>query len=188
MFTYTAFNTFDCVAKGSLADTALAMKGYSDQHPNAQLLVFSDSTGRQIDLDLSGTQAEILNRLKLYTSPSKPSETTVGRPKLGVFPREISLQSEHWEWLLNQEGGASSAIRKLIDAKIKGSVKSDVLVKEAQERTYKFLSAIAGNLPRFEEVIRFLYRKDKEQFEGLMSGWPGDVVGHAKVLADGVWG
>ena len=39
-----------------------------------------------------------------------------GRPKLGVVAREITLLPRHWEWLATQPGGASVALRKLVDA------------------------------------------------------------------------
>ena len=38
-----------------------------------------------------------------------------GRPKLGVVAREVTLLPRHWEWLAAQPGGASVALRKLVD-------------------------------------------------------------------------
>ena len=38
-----------------------------------------------------------------------------GRPKLGVVAREITLLPRHWDWLAQQKGGASVAIRRLVD-------------------------------------------------------------------------
>lgn len=107
----------------------------------------------------------------------------MGRPKLGVIPREISLLPSHWEWLNSQAGGASATIRLLIDEKIKLSSSDKMKAKNAQEVTYKFLSAIAGDLPNFEESIRYLYRTDRKKFSELVASWPQDVVAHALTLA-----
>ena len=137
-----------------------------------------------MDFDLTGTKEDVLERLKIYRpaqSDKKPNR--LGRPKLGVVPREISLLPKHWEWLSNQSGGASAVIRRLITDKMKA--KCDV--KEAQERVYTFLNAIAGNLPNFEEAIRFLYRKDKTKFEDLISQWPKDLLDHTKHLSKDVF-
>ena len=45
----------------------------------------------------------------------------------------------------------------------------------------------AGNLPNFEEAVRFLYRKDKKKFTELIAAWPKDVVKHANQLSNGVF-
>lgn len=177
MFTYTAFEDFKIVCQGNIEKVALSMK----EQKKANVLLFSDLTGREIDLDLSGTEKQVLERLKIYSSPDAQPNAGAGRPKLGVIPREISLLPHHWEWLINQNGGASAIIRNLIDEKI--SPRAGDKAKAAQERTYKFLTSIAGNLPNFEEAIRFLYRKDKKKFADLISDWPKDVVKHANYLA-----
>ena len=44
-----------------------------------------------------------------------PAPRGPGRPKLGVVAREITLLPRHWEWLAQQPGGASVAIRKLVE-------------------------------------------------------------------------
>jgi hypothetical protein len=115
--------------------------------------------------------------LKVYSQQESRPNTGAGRPKLGVVPREISLLPHHWEWLINQDGGSSAVIRNLIDEKIKNHTTNKI--KNSQEKTYKFLSAIAGNLPNFEEAVRFLYRKDKKKFTELISSWPKDIIKHS---------
>lgn len=189
MYNYTAFEHFDKLVSGSLEHVVLAVKKRYKDHRQSQILIFSDSTGKQMDFDLSGTDKETLDRLKIYSAIESNTTTTagVGRPKLGVVAREISLLPIHWEWLNNQPGGASSSIRRLIDEKIK-SVSSDKnKIKNAQEITYKFLSAIAGDLPNFEEAIRFLYRKDKDKFAQNISSWPKDIRDHALMLSSEVF-
>ena len=185
MFTYTAFDSFTILCQGSLETVALAIKQRLRDQKNANILIFSDLTGREIDLDLSGSEKQVLDRLKTYSSHELQSSTGAGRPKLGVVPREISLLPHHWEWLINQEGKASAIIRNLIDEKMR-SRQADT-IKLSQERTYKFLSAIAGNLPNFEEATRFLYRRDKQKFAEFVLSWPKDVVKHAHTLSNGIF-
>ncbi|HEX5055035.1 MAG TPA: DUF2239 family protein [Gammaproteobacteria bacterium] len=181
MFNYTAFDNFKILAQGNLQSVAISVKQRIKEQKAASILIFSDLTGRQIDLDLSGTDKQVLDRLKIYSSQQPPPSAGAGRPKLGVVPREISLLPHHWEWLINQDGGASAVIRRLIDQKIQNS--SSDKTKIAQERTYKFLSAVAGNLPNFEEAMRFLYRKDKKKFAELILGWPKDIIKYSMGLA-----
>lgn len=185
MFTYTAFDGSKIISQGTLAHIALSLKQKTREQKTATLLVFSDLTGRQIDIDLSGTDKQVLDRLKVYSPQELQANTGAGRPKLGVMPREISLLPNHWEWLLNQDGGSSAVIRNLIDEKMKSRSKDKV--KSAQETTYKFLSAIAGDLPNFEEAIRFLYRKDKKKFSELISSWPKDIIKYSMMLASDVF-
>lgn len=181
MFSYTAFDGFDILCQGSIQSVALSIKQRLKEHKTARVLIFSDITGRQIDLDLSGSEKQVLERLKMYSEPESSLKSAAGRPKLGVVPREISLLPRHWEWLINQDGGASAVIRNLIDEKMRSRPSDQI--KMAQERTYKFLSALAGDLPHFEEAIRFLYRRDRKKIFELVSVWPKDVVKHAIFLA-----
>lgn len=185
MNTYTAFEGTQMIAQGSLETVALEVKKKTKSNKKTEPLIFSDRSGKQIDLDLSGTDQDTLERLKVYSQKSVPAHTGAGRPKLGVIPREISLLPQHWEWLLNQESSPSGMIRKLIDEKNAAQLRDQV--KSSQESTYKFLSAIAGDLPNYEEVIRYLYRKDKKQFQSLMAGWPKDLSKHALALSKPVF-
>jgi hypothetical protein len=185
MFSYTAFEEFKILAQGTIEAVAISVKQRMKVHKTANILIFSDLTGRQIDLDLTGTDKQVTDRLKMYSAQDPQPSARAGRPKLGVVAREVSLLPQHWEWLTNQDGGASAVIRNLIDEKIKSRATDKA--KTAQERTYKFLSAIAGNLSNFEEATRFLYRKDKKRFTDLISDWPKDVVKHSMSLANGVF-
>ncbi len=187
MYTYTAFESFQILSSGHLEKVVLKVKIRQKENREARILIFSDSTGNQLDFDLSGTEKEVLERLKIYSAKLPIAHKGAGRPKLGVVPREISLLPSHWEWLSNQSGGASLTIRQLIDDKVKSSSLEKNKVKNAQEVTYKFLSAIAGDLPNFEEAIRYLYRRDKKRFLELASGWHKDIVSHAEFLASNVF-
>lgn len=132
-------------------------------HPD-QLAVFSDETGRETDLNLSGIE----------TPPPR------GRPKLGVRAREVTLLPRHWDWLSRQSGGASATLRRLVDEARKRDTEDSVL---RADRTFRFLTALAGDLPRFEEAIRALYAGDTAGFSEAMEGWPGDIRAHAHRLA-----
>jgi hypothetical protein len=49
------------------------------------------------------------------------------------------------------------------------------------------MTAIAGNLPNYEEALRAVYAKDKKAFLSLVRDWPGDIRDHPKRLATPVW-
>lgn len=186
---YTAFNGQKILAAGNLEDVALKVSRHLKSHPDSSILVFSDATGKVMDLDLRGSDAEISARLKVYLSPEQTSAPTTGpgRPKLGVVAREVSLLPRHWEWLATQPGGASGTLRRLVEDAKKGTSGREQL-RQAQERAHKFLSALAGDLPNYEDSLRALYAKDKKKFQSLVRDWPADIRDHAKDLSEGAWG
>jgi hypothetical protein len=99
---------------------------------------------------------------------------------LGVVGREVSLLPSQWKWLEGQPGGASAAIRKLVDAARKTG-------PDAKETTYRFMTVLAGNLPGYEEALRALFAGDRIRFEQQTSEWPVDVRTHVLRLATGAW-
>lgn len=105
-----------------------------------------------------------------------------GRPKLGVVSREVTLLPRHWDWLNSQPGGASVALRKLVEEARRVNNKRDK-VRCSQEVTYRFISVIAGDLPGFEESTRALFAGAPERFNDLMVSWPVDIRDHARKLA-----
>jgi uncharacterized protein len=173
---YTAFQRLDRVANGTLAEVAVFLK---DKPQGGEFLVFDDDTGRQIDLDTRGTPAEIFRRYS-EMAPSEPRGR--GRPRLGVVAKEITLLPRHWDWLSTQPGGPSVALRKLVDQARRVSGDRD-RVRAAQNAAYSFMSAIAGNLPGFEEAARALFAYDRRRFGELIAGWPQDVRDYAIQLA-----
>jgi hypothetical protein len=94
----------------------------------------------------------------------------------------VTLLPRHWEWLDAQPGGASVALRKLIETVRRGNHDQERL-RRGQEALHRFMFTIAGNLPGFEEAARALYRKDKPRFNELIENWPGDIREHATKLA-----
>ena len=140
--------------------------------PQGEALIFDDSTGAQVDLDLRGKKAE---------EPAAEVRGR-GRPRLGVVAKEVTLLPRHWDWLNLQPGGASVALRKLVDEARRTSGDRD-RVRGAQEAAYRFMSAIAGNLPGFEEATRALFAYDRRRFTELIAAWPEDVRDYAIRLA-----
>lgn len=190
--TYSAFYDDRLLATGSLPDVARKIKRALQQKASGRLLIFDDSTGRELDINLQGTEEDVVARLLQSSSPSdlasqeeSDRERTApprGRPKLGVVAREVTLLPRHWEWLNVQPGGASVSLRKLVeDARRQNSDKDRH--RAARETAYHFMSAMGGNLPDFEEAARALFRGDHAGFISNLKRWPADIRKHAITLA-----
>ena len=182
----TAFLDDRRIAAGELRHVALRAQQALEAQPEAQLLIFDDADARLIDLDLRGGAAEIVQRLNRGEVPvAAEAETTKrgrGRPKLGVVAREVTLLPRHWQWLNAQPGGASVALRKLVDAARRAHAEGDQR-RAGQERAYRFLSAMGGDRPGFEEATRALFAGDSLKFDAEVAAWPDDVREHATMLA-----
>src|SRR5580658_7240959 len=164
--TYTAFVGETKIASGPLACMLSGVKAKFDSSESTQLLIFEDQTGRQVDFDLRGTTTEVLAR-----AVPAPPRAGPGRPKLGVISREVSLLPRHWEWLEQQPNGASAALRRLVDqARLQEPDRQRS--RRAREAVGRFLSAMAGNRPGYEEACRALYTVDRARFEKLIRKWP----------------
>ena len=98
----------------------------------------------------------------------------------------MTLLPRHWDWLSAQPGGASAALRRLVDQARKAGESADDR-RRAIERCYKFMNAIAGHRPGFEEATRALFAGERERFETLIAAWPTDVAAHARRLAAPGW-
>jgi hypothetical protein len=181
---FTAFDGARRIAGGAPAEVALAVRAALAEAPAAPVLTFDDATGRVIDLDLRGSAEDIARRLAPAAVPGdEPAEARGrGRPKLGVVAREVTLLPRHWEWLSGQRGGASPALRRLVDEarRAQGDGRPP---REAQEAAYRFMSAMAGDLPGFEEAIRALFAADADRLAAQMSPWPADIQAYVRKLA-----
>nr|WP_116337017.1 DUF2239 family protein [Cupriavidus taiwanensis] len=195
---FTTFDGHRRIASGPLPDNALALRRALDQGAAGPVLVFDDSTGRSIDLDTSGTEDEILERSAVRAAqlaapqpaagaigdaPQAAEPRGRGRPRLGVVSREVTLLPRHWEWLAAQPGGASVALRKLVEQARRDPAGKD-RSRAASERAYHFMVAIAGDLAGFEEASRALFASDLAGFARQIADWPADVREHALRLAD----
>lgn len=168
----TAFYRFRKLASGSAADLAGLLK----RRRPGEVLVFDDATGARVDLDVRGHAKKIVDELH------QPVPRGRGRPRLGVTAREVTLRPRHWDWLNLQPGGASVALRKLVDEARRTTGDRD-RVRAAQEAAYRFMSVAAADLPGFQEAARALYAYDRRKFAQLIAGWPEDVRDFAVKLA-----
>lgn len=186
-----SFTTFDGhrrIAEGALRTNALALKSALERGSPGPILIFDNATGRTVEVDTRGTEEEVCARLTvLFPSHEQPAAETPalepatprgrGRPKLGVVPREITLLPRHWDWLDTQPGGASVALRKLVEEARRQSSEKDQ-VRKALERAYQFMVTLGGDLPGFEEASRALFANDVMKLKTLLAPWPRDVADH----------
>ena len=178
----TVFDREKLVAQGTPREARAAIAKLRAQNPYAVLLVFDDQTGEDFDLEGSPNLApEPALAATPSVEPAAPA-TRPGRPKLGVVAREITLLPRHWEWLETQPGGASVALRKLVEAARKQQAPED-RVRRAIEATYRFLSVMCGNRPGFEETARALFRRNWRDFDELVAALPGDLGSHLQKLS-----
>ena len=185
---FVAFDGDQCIASGDLRSVARAAKEVLDRRAQSAVLVFDPNSG-PVDLDFRGSLEDVLARLlDRADAPLAASERAgamprgPGRPKLGVVAREVTLLPRHWEWLARQPGGASVALRRLVDEARRTSKDKD-RIRHAQETAYRFIAAMGENKPHYEEVARALFAGDAGRFEAWTNDWPADVRDHARRLA-----
>ncbi|PVM93721.1 DUF2239 family protein [Caulobacter endophyticus] len=181
--TYALFETGRRLAAGDKLAVALAAQAVVNQRPDAPILIF-DPDGRQVDFDLRGSPEDLAARLAPPGTVAEPKAPRGrGRPKLGVVAREVTLLPRHWDWLAAQPGGASVALRKLVETARREAEAPD-RQRRARDAAYRFASAAAGDAPGFEAAMRALYAGDREGFEAGLAQWPADVAAHARLLAE----
>ncbi len=182
------------IASGELQAVAAqlkpAMEAGSHDMP---LLMFDLSTSARIELDWRGSLSDVLGRLPApqpqdpasaqpVEQAEQPAPRGPGRPRLGVVAKEITLLPRHWEWLSSQRGGASVALRRLVEEARKTHEQQDRLC-QAQDSAYRFISIMAGHEAGFEEASRALFAGDGDRFRAFTAAWPDDVRVHAQTLA-----
>lgn len=193
----TAFEGSRCIASGTLREVALATKPVVDAWASSisppPILIFDDASSEVVELDWRGTLTDFLTRLKVQdhrmtqAMPPAPEDEAAtaptdvprgpGRPKLGVSAREVTLLPRHWAWLAAQPGGASVALRKLVEA-ARRTCETQDRVRHCGAITYKFMSTMAGHEPGFEEASRSLFAADRAGFAQRIALWPADVQAH----------
>lgn len=187
---YTAFDGSRRLGSGPLSSVALAAAQALRQGASGPVLVFDDRSGAVVDIDTRGSDAELLARLgppaEAAAGPAPGGEPAVlrgrGRPRLGVVAREVTLLPRHWDWLAAQPGGASVALRKLVEGARRAQGDKDRR-RQRHERTYRFMSAMAGDFTGFEEACRALFADDRARFLEHSATWPDDVRAHCLHLA-----
>ena len=189
---FVAFAGDQLLAEGEIATVALAAKRAESRGRDVALLFFDAATSEPLELDLRGSEGEVLARIAApgipapVNAPTDDASRGPGRPRLGVVGREVTLLPRHWEWLNAQPGGASAALRRLVELARSANAGRDRR-RRAQEYAYRFLVAMLGNAPDFEEATRALFAGDPERFILLSGSWPPDPRDHARRLAAPVW-
>lgn len=183
---FSAFAGPKLLASGPLAEVAIAIKIATGAIADP-IVIFDNATGKSLDIDLRGSHREVVARLPQPTTiepetdaPAEPRGR--GRPKLGVVAREITLLPRHWDWLGAQPGGASVALRKLVENARRASGDRD-RQRAARDAAYHFMSTMAGDRPGFEEASRALFAGDQRRFTELIANWPVDIRDHIVILA-----
>ncbi len=180
-----AFQGDVCIASGDLECVALAARKAARRRHHEPILIFDAATSEPIEIDLRDTGAERSLRHSAAAS-AHPSAVEAprgpGRPRLGVVAHEVTLLPRHWDWLASQPGGASVALRKLVEHAMRANVGKD-RIRAAQNAAYRFMSAMAGNRVRFEDAARALFAGDAATFNRLVQAWPKDIRDHATRLA-----
>lgn len=158
---------------------------------NPGALIFAPD-GKVVDLDLGDVRAlgpqGAMAGADLAAQPGvtvlydarTPESRRPGRPKLGVTAREVTLLPRHWDWLAAQPGGASVALRKLVEAAMRDPRTERIAARDA---AYRFASAMGGDEAGFEEAMRALYAGKRKKFRRQLESWPPDVREHLEKMA-----
>lgn len=178
---FSGFDGHRRIASGRLAEVLPICRRALAQPGPGPVLLFDDTTGRTIDID---------PRVPAPAIAAEPGDAPTpidtprgrGRPKLGVVAREVTLLPRHWDWLASQPGGASVALRKLVEQARRSDTDD---TRRRHESAYHFMSVLAGDLAGFEEAIRALFANDLARLQEHMANWPPDVRRHAVYLASG---
>lgn len=165
-----AFEGDRLIARGPATEVVAAVKRAIDGGAEA-VLAFDAATGRVVDLDLRGDVEAVLARL---TPAPVEEKRGPGRPKLGVTAREVTLLPRHWDWLAGQPGGASVALRKLVETALRDAEGPD-RDRKARDAAYAFMTTMAGDRPGYEDAVRALFAGDAAGLEAAMKAWPEGV-------------
>jgi hypothetical protein len=169
MTTLTAFFQDRIVAQGDRAAVTRAIENGFPAADHAAIRVYEDGTGRPVDLDLWDA------------APPEPPRPR-GRPRLGVTAREVTLLPRHWDWLAAQPGGASAALRRLVEAAAKAPASPQAELRARRDAADRFMSDQCGDRPGFEEALRALYRGDAPALAERTADWPEDVRAYLGAL------
>ncbi|MXO57966.1 DUF2239 family protein [Altererythrobacter salegens] len=162
--TLTAFYKGAVLRRGSEAEIAAAMHAVPPPERASDLLAFDDETGRQVDVDL-----------RAVADNTRPR----GRPALGVVAKEVTLLPRHWDWLASQRGGASASLRKLVET----AMKQGRLAAQCHDAAFRFLTVMAGDLPKFEDAVREIYAGNPVGYDHFAHDWPEAIRLHGRELA-----
>ena len=177
-----AFEGARQIAAGPLGYVAMMVKQAAERGGTEPVLVWEAETARPVEIDLRGTVEQVVARIPAGEPAPDAAKRGPGRPKLGVVAREVTLLPRHWDWLNGQSGGASVALRRLVDEARKASGGRDEK-RARQEAAYRFMTAMAGDEAHYEEATRALFAGDAGRFEAATADWPQDVRVQAERFA-----
>jgi hypothetical protein len=184
-YSHLAFAGDAIIARGALPDVAVSVHRALQSGERRPVIVLEAATSAVVDLDLRGTEQEILQRLARSNGGSSTDQSDrapgPGRPRLGVVSREVSLLPRHWDWLKSQRGGASAALRRLVDEARKQD-RGQGETRMWQEAIDRYLRVMAGDRPNYEEALRAFYAHRDADLQALVADWPPDVRSHLAVL------
>lgn len=178
-----AFAGYRLIGQGAPAAVLPAVMAAAEA--GADVLVFDRATGRTVEFDLRGGLETAMARLPVAQVEAEVRKGP-GRPKLGVTAREVTLLPRHWDWLGAQPGGASAALRKIVETAMREAEGPD-RVRRSREATYRLMTALAGDLPHYEEATRMLFAGDWTAFDAAVEGWPQGVRDTVQTMAEGSW-
>lgn len=165
---YLAIYKQKMLAQGSIEEIIKQVKKIDE---NIEPIVMEVSSFKRIELNWHGDVETVLN---VFLSENQKVPNKRGRPKLGVISKEVTLLPRHWEWLATQRGGASVALRRLVDEAKKNATTEDIICLE-QKRLDEFMMTFLGDESGFEEASRSLYRNSRVSFESAIQQWPEDI-------------
>jgi len=171
-----AFLGTELLAKGELVEVVRAVKAALDQGADRSIALLDAATSQPVHIIFSGTEEEVLRRIPRARVPNP----NAGRPR--ALTREVSLLPRHWDWLAQQPGGASVALRKLVEQAARSGRGADAM-RAARDAAYRFMHELMGDAAGFEEASRALFRGEGERFGSLVTDWPPDVRAHVLALA-----
>jgi uncharacterized protein len=184
---WTAFEGTRRIASGALADVVTAAKAAIDGGSPEPVMVLDDRDAQRVEIDFHNDIDFILARLPQPVPEIDPDAPRGrGRPKMGVVAREVTLLPRHWDWLNRQPGGASVALRKLVE-EARRTHRTQDRIRQSQEAAYRFMSIMAGDRPGFEEAARALFAGSHVRFDAMTGGWPVDIRDHVQKLAAGAF-
>lgn len=185
--TWVAFEHHHQTAAGQPEVVIAAIQQRLAADPHAMLVVLDANSSERIELNWR-TPLEQLLTLVPGPAPDAPGDEAAdetprgpGRPRLGVTAREVTLLPRHWEWLARQPGGASVALRKLVQGAMREGNVADTR-RRATDAAYRFMSIVGGDLPHYEEISRALFAGELARLRALIGGWPADVAAHLQSL------
>ncbi|MBT78986.1 MAG: hypothetical protein CL587_01170 [Alteromonadaceae bacterium] len=161
---YIAIHNKTLIAQGELP---AVIRETVKQFPDAEPYLFKLDDGKRTDIDWRGDAEEVISRLPASLMPQAKKR---GRPKLGVKSKEVTLLPEHWEWLSLQRGGASTTLRKLIDA-VMAQMTPEQERRIKQDQLYNMMRVFEDEAG-FEASSRALYRLDETAFTQAIANWP----------------